>query len=284
MKKVGRYFLLFVLLNVGWSKVVKEESSDAVRATDQPVGKTSNGMTDGSLSRSSERPPLSLSLNSHRELKSKNIFTSKMSGKMMGIMTEKKHKKTMSHTKKNYKKSFPKNMKMSQQSMMKPNYTFKGRKKKYLMPAPPPFPPRRPGDRSPPVSPTHRSRNQPSIVVSTNLVLGTASDPFVDFVVLEQGLQASVDLTVPDRVDQLYLVRERDVEPGSPCPPAGGLAISLRDSSAVRVPLYSRDSVIAFCVDGSVVSQAYYMFESVVSIIGNSGRTEVSTSDETKVG
>eukprot|EP00977_Amphora_coffeiformis_P009716 scaffold2235_cov167-Amphora_coffeaeformis.AAC.5 len=284
MKNIGKCYLILLLAHVGLVKA-NQESSKVGGAMGRRVGNTPlNEMTGGNL----PLPP-TLSLDPPRELKRKNIFSSKMSGTMMGIMMMmKKYKKTVSNKMRH--KMDPKRMRKTQPSMKKKQkYYFKGKSKKYQMPASRPaprksvpnLPPwfRQPGDRSPPVpSPTGRSRNQLPTVVSTNLVLGTAGDPKVDFVVIEQGLRTSVDLSVPDQVDQIYLVRDRDVEPGSACPPAGGIAISVRDRSFVTVPLYSKDSVIVFCVGGSVVSQSYYMFESMVGMGGNNGGTEFPNS------
>lgn len=146
----------------------------------------------------------------------------------------------------------------------------------------PPY--RKPGDRAPVPSPFLRPPYRQPTTVSAELPLGTADDPLFDFVILQQDALAYVDLLVPDQVDQVYVIREQDVEPGSRCPPSGAIPFPVFGRSTVRIPLYSRDAVVALCVDGFVVSQSYFLFESFADVGGTDEvRSSVKLDDQKRL-
>ena len=166
------------------------------------------------------------------------------------------------------KKTYPSGMDSryyAKSMMMKKKYYYPKPAPGYHRPYVPPRPPyRKP---VPPPSPPMARPPPPvfvaPVVVSTELEPGTSNDPFVNFSIIARGSRAYVDVflpnLMPNQAENLYLVRSRDVEPGSPCPPRGGIGVSVRNRSFVRLPLSSLDSVVALCAGGSVVSQSYFL-------------------------
>ena len=211
----------------------------------------------------SEMVPKTTKTKPYSRPKRKNVFnTSEMSKTMMSTKKSKsmskKHDSSMSYKKRQrYHKGKPK--------MFYPGPS-KGKGKGTVRPPPRPTrPPPRPTRRPPYRKPT------PSPEISTDFSLATVDNPLVLFALAETGTEVVVDLSLPNnnRVDELYIVRDENVVPGSNCPPVGGSLVPInRQRRTASVPLNGIDSVVALCVGGVVVAQSYYVFEAQADVGG----------------
>ena len=123
-------------------------------------------------------------------------------------------------------------------------------------------------------SSTQRPTHPRSTLVAADLSAATAESPIVLFALASEGSRIVVDLTLPNeqQVNDLYLVRESNVQPGSLCPPTNGRPVqSSPGQDIVRVSL-TTDTVVALCIDGFVVAQHYSIFETFDDLDGDKVR------------